>query len=397
MEKRGTALQGIDSETQRWDMTVEPAAEPQNRAFDLALAAREWERVLPAAVREDILAQGHRERLLTRVDQFIRLRSPESLGELGGEAYHLCSRLEPLVGREAALRFVRDGLSRVLTGLRQGDAPYAEAAEQILLRVTDAAWQAHTDKLQETISIQQQEHFQHELTLAKRIQERLLPRSIPQVRGFDIAGRVLPAAEVGGDYWSCKEYPEDDIVTLKLADVTGHGIAAATLVAAVKFISGGYFRGSKTAAQVMERTNTVLVRETPHEIMVTMFYGWLYPESSEMTVVNAGHSPLLHYSRGRFCHIPPTGLALGMMETRYREVRLTLDPGDIFITCSDGVTEPSAEIALGVEWIEKQVAALAAEPARVIVDRIIENALSVYGTPKDDMSVLVVKREPRGS
>jgi sigma-B regulation protein RsbU (phosphoserine phosphatase) len=273
-----------------------------------------------------------------------------------------------------------------------GTGGRSDVAETILLRVTDAIWRAHTDGLHETIRRQQQERLQHELTLAKRIQERLLPRTVPEIPGFDIAGKVLPAAEVGGDYWSCKSYPEDDIVTLKLADVTGHGVAAATLVAAVKFISGGYYRGSKSAAQVMERTNAVLVRETPHEVMVTMFYGWLYPESSEMTVVNAGHSPVLHYHRERFCHIPPTGPALGMIEARYREARLSLDPGDIFITCSDGVTEPSAEVALGVEWVEREVAQHAEEPAAVIVERILEGALRVYGTPRDDMSVVVVRR-----
>src|SRR5205085_7392845 len=121
-----------------------------------------------------------------------------------------------------------------------------------------------------TIRTGELERFRHELTVAKRIQEQLLPRTVPQVPGFDIAGRVLPAAEVGGDYWSCRAYPEDDIVTFKLADVTGHGIAAATLVAAVKFISGGYYRGAKTAAQVMERTNHVLVRDTPAEILIPM-------------------------------------------------------------------------------------------------------------------------------
>src|SRR5204862_1634874 len=96
------------------------------------------------------------------------------------------------------------------------------------------------------------ERLEKELTLAKRIQQRLLPRSIPKIPGFDVAGRVLAAREVGGDYWSVKDYPDDGIVTFKLADVTGHGIAAATLVAAVKFISGGFYRSAKSPAQVMD-------------------------------------------------------------------------------------------------------------------------------------------------
>ncbi|HEU4754553.1 MAG TPA: PP2C family protein-serine/threonine phosphatase, partial [Armatimonadota bacterium] len=121
---------------------------------------------------------------------------------------------------------------------------------------------------------------------------------------------------------------------------------------------------------------------------------WLYPHSHEMMVVNAGHSPVLHYRDGRFRSIPPTGVALGLMETRYTEVRVTMEPGDLFVTCSDGVTEPSAEHALGEEWVRARIAAGADLPAEGLVQSILDGALAAYGTPLDDMSVLVIKREP---
>jgi serine phosphatase RsbU (regulator of sigma subunit) len=373
---------------------LESATKTGIRDFDAAAADEIWLRALPPAVGEDPvgpLGPVVRARILELCAQYLRTGAGDVLTELDREVYPVATALEHRLGHQTALRLLRDGISIALAQLA---GSHSALAEQILLRVTDAAWQTHADMLQETIRRQQEERYQQELMVAKRIQERLLPRSVPQIPGFDIAGRVLPAAEVGGDYWSCRQYPEDDIVTLKLADVTGHGIAAATLVSAVKFISGGYYRGAKTAAQVMERTNAVLVRDTPHEIMVTMFYGWLYPESSEMTVVNAGHSPVLHYHRERFCVIPPTGPALGMVDAKYREVRLSMDPGDILITCSDGVTEPSAEVALGAAWVERQVAENASLPAEELVSKIIDSALAVYGTARDDMSVLVVKRLP---
>src|SRR5262249_13310144 len=163
--------------------------------------------------------------------------------------------------------------------------------------------------LQRTISRQRDERYEQELMLAKTIQQRLLPRRIPQIPGFDVAGRVLAAREVGGDYWSVKEYPDDGVGTFKLAGVTGPGIAAATPVAALKFTSGGFYRGAKSAATVMERTNHVLVKETPSEIMIPMVYGWLYPMSKEASVVNAGHEPFfICRADGRIEDIPPTGL-----------------------------------------------------------------------------------------
>lgn len=368
------------------------AAKPTIQPGDPGHAA--WRGTLPDGVRDGPLASDQTARLLDRALRFMRTSSPDDLAELEEETYRLACGLESQVGPEAAMRYLRDGLSRALA-IDLKELPPHPSGDGNLVRVvnrlSDAVWKAHVDRLQATIEQQRHDQLAKELQVAKRIQERLLPRTVPEIPGFDIAGRVLPAAEVGGDYWSCKNYPEDDIVTFKLADITGHGIAAATLVSAVKFISGGYYRGSKTAAQVMERTNHVLVQETPHEIMVTMLYGWLYPHSREVSLVNAGHSPVLHFHGGRFCEIAPTGLALGVMETRYRETRLGLEPGDILFACSDGVTDPAPDIALGEAWVRDQVRAGADLNAEALVDRVIEEALQVYGTPRDDMSVIVVK------
>jgi hypothetical protein len=372
-----------------------PLDTERSGAIDLDRARADWLRALPSAGRTRLLSSQEAHRILEPAAGFLLGGAAEDLAEAEAQAYRVASRLVAEVGPEAALRYLRDSLLGALSVSVAGAA--GERLARLSARLSDAVWCAHADALQRTISRERDDHLRRELALAKRIQERLLPKSIPQIPGFDIAGRVLPAAEVGGDYWSCKNYPEDDIVTFKLADVTGHGIAAATLVAAVKFISGGYYRGSKTAAQVMERTNTVLVRETPHEILVTMVYGWLYPLSGEMSVVNAGHAPVLHYHRlpsgeGRFRSIPPTGLALGLTETKYAEVRIPMEPGDVFFTCSDGITEPSGTDALGEEWVEEQIAAAPDVTAAELVSRVLEGALRHYGTPRDDMSVLAVRR-----
>ena len=356
------------------------------------LRARDaWLRELPAELTHSLLRPKDLESLLQRCESYLELDSPERLAEIESEVYRIARELEHRVGHAATLHYLRDGLARALQGFPGATESRPAALLRIIARVTDAVWSAHSDVLEATIHRQREERIMQELKLAKRIQERLLPRSVPVVPGFDIAGKVLTAAEIGGDYWSCKSYPEDDIVTFKLADVTGHGIAAATLVAAVKFISGGYYRGAKTAAQVMERTNSVLVRETPHEILVTMVYGWLYPHSREMSIVNAGHSPVLHYRKGQTRVVPPTGVALGLMETRYREVRVAMDPGDILFTCSDGVTEPSAEMSLGEAWVQMRLEELHERSAAEMVDVILEDALRAYGAPLDDMSVLAIK------
>jgi sigma-B regulation protein RsbU (phosphoserine phosphatase) len=264
--------------------------------------------------------------------------------------------------------------------------------------ITDAFWHAHADRLRKTIRLQYRERFSNELRVAKRVQERLTPRVVPKVPGWEIAGRLVPALEVGGDYWSVKHYPDDGVITCKLADVTGHGIGAAILVAAVKFISGGFYRGAPSAAWVMERTNHVLVVETPSDIMVTMVYGWLRPQSSELTLVNAGHAPVFMCHDNTITNIPPTGPALGLLESRYSEVTLKFVPGDILFFCSDGIIEARGRAPghsremFGVDRLHDLICRHADLTATELADKVLQTAIDFSGSPNDDMSLMVIKR-----
>jgi serine phosphatase RsbU (regulator of sigma subunit) len=124
-----------------------------------------------------------------------------------------------------------------------------------------------------------------------------------------------------------------------------------------------------------------------------MIYGWLYPRSKEASVVNAGHEPFfICRADGRIEDILPTGLVLGLMESRYAEFRVRFGPGDLMFSCSDGITAAAAGENFGVERVKELVVAHADQPAAVLVQRVLEAALRFYGTPKDDMSLLVLKR-----
>jgi serine phosphatase RsbU (regulator of sigma subunit) len=387
------------------------AVKVERSGWDPAALRRAWEAAVPARLRrEAALGEEEIEGLIEGATRSLESDSPETLREVEESAYRLGQRVIGTVGLEPLLHDFRDSLGRCLASYLPEDPVAAGRLLAFLNRVSDGFWRAHSEMLSQAMERQRSQALEQELGMAKRIQQRLLPRSIPDIRGYDIAGRVLPAVEVGGDYWSVKEYSEDGIVTFKLADVTGHGVAAALLVSAVKFISGGFYRGAKTAAQVMERTNHVLTKETPSDIMVSMVYGWLYPLSHDMTIVNAGHDPVFIYRGGRaewatpavcaparppsspFEPIPPTGIVLGLMETRYAEVRVHLNPGDLFFACSDGVTDPGGVEPLGVDRVKEIVARHAEEPARDLAERILDAALERYGHPRDDMSLIVLKR-----
>lgn len=361
---------------------------------DLERVYEEWSARLPESLRrEAALPDAEIRRLVECAARVLEDPSPQTFAQLEITARVIARLVVDHATVEVVLRYFRDEFARILSRHASPDLRAAAVLAQLVSRIGDAFWSAYTEALQRTISRQRDERLEHELMLAKRIQQRLLPRSIPTIPGFDIAGRVLPAREVGGDYWSVKLYPEHGCVTFKLADVTGHGIAAATLVAAVKFISGGFYRGSQSAAEVMERTNHVLVKETPSEIMIPMVYGWLRPTEKTARVVNAGHEPFfLCRADGRIEEIPPTGLVLGLMETHYEEVPVQFEPGDLLFACSDGITAAASGESLGVERVKELVVTHAAQPAALLVQRVLEAALSFYGTPKDDMSLIALKR-----
>lgn len=231
-----------------------------------------------------------------------------------------------------------------------------------------------------------------ELKVAKRIQMHLLPKKIPVVPGFDIAGRLLPAEEIGGDYWSVKLCEDDGIITLKLADITGHGVAAATLVAAVKFISGGYYHGARSAAEVIRKTNRVLSLETPHEILVTMAYGWLRPEAYEVSIVNAGHAPVFICRDDACIDIPLTGPVLGASEdAEYDEQHFDLRRDDILFFGSDGITEAGTIHPFGHARLKTVVSENARRSADEIADAVLDAVTDYVPNPHDDISLLLVK------
>lgn len=337
-----------------------------------------------------LLSDEEMDRLIGLAAEVALEENVEAEAALQAQSYRAAGRLLADLGPEPVLRFLRDALIRALEEAQPAPAERLDLA-RVAGRISDGVWRCGSDLQASTIQRLQSREIQQELSLAKRIQERLLPSSTPDVPGFQVAGRVHAAAEVGGDYWSCRYYPEDDIATLKLADVSGHGIAAAMLVSAVKFVSGGYYRGAKTASQAMQRTNNIMVRDTPSDILVTMVYCWLFPFNREMTVVNAGHSPLFHFHEEECRMVPPTGPALGLTNVTYREQRLSLPPGDLFVTCSDGITAPGGPLALGEDWVRSRVLEVRAAPAAEIAAHVLEGALERYGYARDDMSILVVR------
>lgn len=367
------------------------------REHEISAAANvfeDWREAMSRLQRPPVLA-AEVTALLRRIpplwDRYSATPAEEVREDAYRAAYALAHAALEEMGQKAVVSAFRDAFLEALHPNLM-DVETARRATEFFNVLNDGYWQAYADTLKRTIRNQAAENIAKELRVAKYIQQYLLPRQIPHIEGYEFAGRLMPASEVGGDYWSVKFYPEDGIVTWKLADIAGHGIASATLVAAVKFISGGYYQGAKTASAVIQKTNHVLVKETPSDILVTMVYGWLHPESGDINIVNAGHSPVFIQRGERCVDIEPTGPVLGLAESRYGERRLHLHPGDIVFTCSDGITEARrGKEIFGVDRVKAVVAEKRLLPADALIDAVIHAAQEFSGGATDDMSVVVIR------
>ncbi|MGC8862286.1 MAG: PP2C family protein-serine/threonine phosphatase [Armatimonadota bacterium] len=308
-------------------------------------------------------------------------------------AYELAATVLAELPLQRAVRIYRDFLvDAMLRHCRDDVQDPCASLVQFSNRISNAFCEAHSDLLRKTIRHQRAEQLANELRLAKRIQMHLLPKVIPDIPGFEFAGRLIPAEEIGGDYWSVKYKKDGGIVTLKLADITGHGLAAATLVAAVKFISGGFYQGSSSAAEVMKKTNRVLTIETPRDILVTMVYGWLRPNTFELTLVNAGHSPVFLCRKNTCTDVPPTGPVLGVIEDAdYSEEHYVLSEGDILFFGSDGITEAGVVEPFGIDRLKEVVVRNAGLSADAIAEQVVGAVTDFVPKPHDDISLLVVK------
>jgi sigma-B regulation protein RsbU (phosphoserine phosphatase) len=168
----------------------------------------------------------------------------------------------------------------------------------------------------------------------------LLPPSDPKLEGFDISAYNFPTEEVSGDYYDWVQIYEDQI-GLVVADVSGKGVPAALLMA--------FLRASLRAAThigysphiSMAKVNYLLWESIERNQYVTAFYGIFDASSKTLSYTNAGHNPpLLLNAAGNSRFLDRGNIPLGIFnDTRYHEYYLTLEPDDVFVLYTDGVTE----------------------------------------------------------
>ncbi len=249
----------------------------------------------------------------------------------------------------------------------------------------------------------ERERLESDLATARKIQERLLPHEMPLVPGFEIAGTSLPSQQVGGDYFDFLDMGRGQM-GIAIADVSGKGIPAALLMANLQASLHAQVLKPGKVAEVASRMNNLLVRSTDAHMFATFFYGILDRNKSSFTSTNAGHNPpLLFRSEGKIEHLEAGGLLLGFLsDQQYNQQTVTMEPGDVLVLYTDGITEavdPSsekvAENLFGEERLIEVVRTKRAHSAREIQSSIIK-AISEHtkkAPQSDDITLVVIKRK----
>ncbi len=184
-----------------------------------------------------------------------------------------------------------------------------------------------------------QERIRHELSLARNMQQRLLPRRLPQGNYFELHGLTMPSEAVGGDYYDVIQLPSERF-GFAVADVSGKSLPAAMLAMSVQGAFGAVATGDPDLAELFARVNDFLCERTTPEMFATVFYGVLDP-SGKFDFVNAGHAaPLVVRTSGVVDRLDSSNFPLGFFAgTVFEMDSVQLGPGDLILIFSDGVTE----------------------------------------------------------
>ncbi len=188
------------------------------------------------------------------------------------------------------------------------------------------------------------ERIESELKIARTIQESFVPKNFPpfpERTEFDIFASLLPAREVGGDFYDFFIFDED-LLFFSVGDVSGKGVPAALFMAVTKTLVKGIAEHERDPAKVLQFVNDELAEENDSCMFVTLFCGIFNIRTGELTYTNAGHdAPLIVRKDEAIAPLALTkSVALGVMEgINYTNSQIQLLPEDMLLLYTDGVTE----------------------------------------------------------
>jgi serine phosphatase RsbU (regulator of sigma subunit) len=250
----------------------------------------------------------------------------------------------------------------------------------------------------------EKERMKKEMQIAREIQHTLLPQSIPEIPGFQIATYYESAKEVGGDYFDYIRIDKDHF-GLVVADVSGKGVAGSLIMTMVRTVMRIHAARDLSPLRLVSIINFLLRNDIPESMFITLFYAVIDSSSGKISITCAGHNPAFYYSSSldRVMSKKPKGPPLGIplfdekeFANRLEEERFDFAYGDVFFLYTDGITE--AMNRNREQFGETQLRRLLSENRNKNADEIKKKILSSLEeftegtTQSDDITFVLLKR-----
>jgi len=237
--------------------------------------------------------------------------------------------------------------------------------------------------------------LENDLELSQKVQRALLPHSVPEIHGLELAAFSQPARIVGGDYFDFVRM-KDGSHAIVIADVMGKGMPASMLMASLQASLRILAPESAEPADVVARLNHLFNHNIRLTKFVTLFLARYDENTRILTYCNAGHNPpLVHRSNGSIEALLPTGAAIGLIEqTGFLQGTITLHPGDRVLLYTDGVVESmnKEEQQFGQERLEGLLRENPDASARDVIGSLKARLQQFSGAaiPADDTTVIAI-------
>jgi sigma-B regulation protein RsbU (phosphoserine phosphatase) len=287
----------------------------------------------------------------------------------------------------------------VSLGPKLSEAPYTDTDIRLLQAIASQMGLAvENSRLVTSLAAEAaaREIANRELEIAREVQERLFPQTYPAIAGLDCAGYCRPARGVGGDYYDFLLL-DDGRLGIAIGDVSGKGIAAALLMASLQAsLRGQAAAGVHDLSSLMHNVNKLVYEASTSNRYATFFYGEFDAVTRKFSFVNAGHNPPLILRGDEVVRLEADGPVVGLLAgARYGQSECCMQPGDIFVAFTDGISEALNERE--EEWEEERFIPAAQQcrqmSAKDMIQAIFRAADAFTGNAKqyDDMTLLVMK------
>ncbi len=242
----------------------------------------------------------------------------------------------------------------------------------------------------------QRERVNREMEIAREVQERLFPQEMPVIVGASLAGACRAALGVGGDYYDVFSL-EDGRLGLAIGDVSGKGISAALLMASLRAsLRGVSLNSPQSFADLMHKINVLVYEASASNRYATFFFAAYDPKTRRLECVNAGHNPPVLLRNGEVIRLEAGGPVVGLLPLApYLEQALTLEPGDLLLLYTDGISEAMTHD--DEEWGEDRMIEAATKVRTKHADEVLHALFAACdkftaGAPQhDDMTMLILK------